>query len=82
MNVLRRIDGAVRGHLQLLLSGRVPANLNEVTCDIVFAVANIIDGSAEVEESGMPVIPVLGFAATDARDETRFRRAGLRLVDA
>jgi hypothetical protein len=38
--------------------------------------ASIIDGSAEVKEGGMPVIPVLGFAATDARDELIFAQLG------
>jgi hypothetical protein len=34
-----------------------------------FSVASIIDGSEELEDPGMPVVPVLGFATTEARDE-------------
>jgi hypothetical protein len=49
----------VRGHLRLLLGGRVPADLNAVTSDIVFADADIIDVSAGLEDRGTPVIPVL-----------------------
>jgi hypothetical protein len=82
MNVLRRIDNAVRGQLRLVLSGRVPADLNEVTCDVVAAVASIIDGSAEVEEGGMPVIPMLGFCRDRWARRTHFRAAGLWFVDA
>ena len=75
-HILQQITDAVRGHLRLLLSGRVPADLNAVTSDIVFAVADIIDGSAGLEDRGTPVIPVLTFATTEARDELVFPELG------
>lgn len=75
-HVLQEITEAVRGHLKLLLSGRVPAELNAVTADIVFSVASIIDGSREMDDQGMPVMPVLGFVTSDARDELLFAERG------
>jgi hypothetical protein len=75
-HVLQEITGVVRGHLRLVLSGRVPADLNAVTAEIVFSVASIIDGGGELEDGGTPVIPVLTFATTDARDELVFAELG------
>jgi hypothetical protein len=80
-HILQQITDAVRGQLNhLLLSRRVPADLNSATTDIVFSVGSIIDGSEEVEDRGTPVIPALAFATTDARDELVF--AGLGYCDA
>jgi len=75
-HVLQEITEAVRGHIRLLLSGRVPEDLNAVTADIVFSVASIIDGSGEVDEHGTPIMPVLGFATSEARDELLFAELG------
>jgi hypothetical protein len=75
-HILQQITDAVRGHLRLLLSGRVPADLNAVTADIVFSVADIIDGGADLEDRGTPVIPVLAFATTESRDELVFPELG------
>jgi hypothetical protein len=75
-HVLERIARAVRGHLRLLLAGRVPADLNTVTADIVFSVASIIDGDDGQEDRGTPVIPVLAFARTDEREELIFPELG------
>jgi len=75
-HILKQITDAVRGHLRLLLSGRIPADLNSVTSDIAFSIASIIDGSAEVDDNGTPVIPVLAFATTEARDELLFAELG------
>ena len=75
-HVLQEMTEAVRGHLRLLLSGRVPPDLNAVTADIIFSVASIIDGSREIDEHGAPVIPVLGFATSEAREELVFAELG------
>jgi len=75
-HVLQAMTEAVRGHLRLLLSGRVPPDLNAVTADIIFSVASIIDGSREIDEHGAPVIPVLGFATSEAREELVFAELG------
>jgi hypothetical protein len=40
-----RIADAVRGHVRLLLEGRVAPDLAEITNDIVFAVTSILDGA-------------------------------------
>jgi len=75
-HILQQITDAVRGHLRLLLSGRVPADLNAVTADIVFSVAAIIDGGADLEDRETPVIPVLAFATTETRNELVFPELG------
>jgi hypothetical protein len=75
-HILQAITESVRGHLRLLLSGRVPADLNAVTADIVFSVASIIDGSGEMDDQGTPVMPVLGFATSETRDELLFAELG------
>lgn len=75
-HVLQAITESVRGHLRLLLSGRVPADLNTVTANIVFSVASIIDGSGEMDDQGTPVMPVLGFATSETRDELLFAELG------
>lgn len=75
-HILERITDAVRGQVRLLVSGRVPANLSEVTANIVFSISSIIDGSEKMEDQGMPVVPVLGFATTEARDELVFGDLG------
>jgi len=62
-----RISAAVRGHLRLLLEGRVPPDLGEITNDIVFAVTSILDGSDG--EAGSKGLPMLTFATSEARDE-------------
>ena len=62
-----RIAEAVRGHLRLLLEGRVPRDLGEVTNDIVFAVTSILDGADG--DAGSSGIPMLAFATSVARDE-------------
>jgi hypothetical protein len=62
-----RIEEAVRGHLRLLLEGRVPPNLGEVTNDIVFTVTNVLDGTDG--EAGSSGRPVLTFATSEARNE-------------
>jgi hypothetical protein len=48
--MLQEITEAVRGYLRLFLSGRISADLNTVTADIVFSVASIIDGSGEMDD--------------------------------
>lgn len=61
------IAGAVRGHVRLLLEGRVPADLSEITNDIVFSVTSILDGSdGELSGSGLPM---LTFATSEERNE-------------
>ena len=62
-----RIAAAVGGHLRLLLEGRVPPELGEITNDIVFSVTSILDGSDK--ESAEPGVPMLTFATSEARDE-------------
>jgi hypothetical protein len=74
--VLNELTKAVRGHISLVLSGRVPADLNSVTADIVFSVASIIDGASEIEHRGQSVIPVLAFASSDERNELVFPESG------
>lgn len=64
--LVSRIATAVREHVRLLLEGRVPADLGEVTKDIVFSVTNILDGSDEEDGSDFPM---LTFATNDARNE-------------
>src|SRR5215471_11719938 len=75
-HILKEITDAVRGHLRLLLSGRVSADLNSVTSDIIFSVASTIDGSDAAEDRGTPVIPVLAFAASEERNELVFPELG------
>ena len=65
--LVARIAGAVRGHVRLLLEGRVPADLSEITNDIVFSVTNILDGSEE--EVDRSSLPMLTFATSEARNE-------------
>jgi len=60
------IAGAVRGHVRLLLDGHVPANLNEITSDIVSSITSILDGSAGSFEAGIPMVT---FATTEERRE-------------
>jgi len=62
-----RIEEAVRGHLRLLLEGRVPPDLGEITTDIVFAVTSILDGTDG--DAGSTGLPMLTFATSEARDE-------------
>jgi len=62
-----RIAEAVRGHVRLLLEGRVAPDLREVTNDIVFSVTSILDGA--VGEAGSSGLPMLTFATSEARDE-------------
>jgi hypothetical protein len=58
---------AVRGHVRLLIEGRVPADLSEITKDIVFSVTSIVDGAEE--EEGESDLPMLTFATSEARNE-------------
>ena len=62
-----RIEEAVRGHLRLLLEGRVPPDLGGITTDIVFAVTSILDGTDG--DAGSTGLPMLTFATSEARDE-------------
>ena len=63
--LVSRIADAVRGHIRLLLDGRVPPDLNEVTRDIVFSVTSILD-ACDGDTSGMPM---LTFTANANRSE-------------
>jgi len=62
-----RIEEAVRGHLRLVLEGKVAPDLGAVTTDIVFAVTTILDGSDG--DAGSTGLPMLTFATSEARDE-------------
>lgn len=64
--LVAKIAIAVRGHVRLVIEGRVPANLTEITNDIVFSVASVLDG---VEEEGGSDLPMLAFATSEARNE-------------
>lgn len=64
--LVNRIADAVRGHVRLLLDGRVPADLNEITSDIVFSVAAILDASDGGSGAGIPMVT---FATTERRQE-------------
>lgn len=65
-----RIAEAVRGHVRLLLEGRVAPDLAEITNDIVFAVTSILDGADGADgDAGSSGLPMLAFATSEARDE-------------
>jgi hypothetical protein len=60
-------SGASLAYVRLLVEGRVPPDLGEMTNDIVFAVTSILDGSDG--EAGSTGLPMLTFATSEARDE-------------
>ena len=53
-----------------------------MTANIVFSVASIIDASGEMDEQGTPVMPVLGFATSETRDELLLAELGYGIMDA
>lgn len=65
--LVAKIADAVRGHVRLVIEGRVPANLTEITNDIVLSVTSVLDGVEE--EEGGSTLPMLAFATTEARNE-------------
>jgi hypothetical protein len=65
--LVAKIAAAVRGHVRLLIEGRVPPDLSEITKDIVFSVTSILDGAEE--EGGDSDVPMLTFATSEARNE-------------
>jgi hypothetical protein len=64
--LVSKIASAVRGHIRLVFDGRVPANLTEVTRDIVSSVASILDACDGGDDAGLPM---LTFATSEAREE-------------
>ena len=65
--LVAEIANSVRGHVRLLIEGRVPADLSEITKDIVFSVTSILDGADE--EGAEMDLPMVTFATSEARNE-------------
>jgi hypothetical protein len=73
LHLIREIIRAIKS--DLTRSGIAGERLADVTGDIAFSIAAIIDGSRVMQAEGQPLIPVLTFAE-DAQRTTLVARPG------